>query len=69
LIFFRNYADKFHHYKEEKLLFPMMCEKNEMLQDSIVEEMLENHREFRRLVKQIEDSLLSGNYEQVQPSV
>lgn len=62
--FFRSYADKFHHYKEEKLLFPLMCEKNEMLQDNIVEEMLENHREFRDLVNQIEAALVSANYVQ-----
>lgn len=62
--FFRNYADMFHHNKEEKLLFPLLCEKNEMLQDSIVEEMLENHREFRDLVKLLETAMVSGNYEQ-----
>ena len=61
--FFRNYADKFHHYKEEKLLFPLMCEKNELLENSIIEEMLDNHRDFRELVKQIESAANTGNYE------
>lgn len=61
--FFRNYADKFHHFKEEKLLFPLMCEKNEILRDNIVEEMLDNHRDFRDLVKSIELAVESGNYE------
>ena len=60
--FFRNYADKFHHYKEEKLLFPLMCEKNEMLQESIVSEMLENHQDFRKLVTSIETEVNSDNY-------
>jgi hemerythrin-like domain-containing protein len=60
--FFRNYADKFHHYKEEKLLFPLLCEKNEMLQESIVREMLENHQDFRNLVKLIETEVKSDNY-------
>ncbi|HEY3250054.1 MAG TPA: hemerythrin domain-containing protein [Ignavibacteria bacterium] len=62
--FFRNYADKFHHYKEEKLLFPLMCEKNDMLKDSIIQEMLENHEDFRKLVKSIESAADSGNYEE-----
>jgi hemerythrin-like domain-containing protein len=62
--FFRNYADKYHHYKEEKLLFPLMCEKNEMLKDSIIEEMLENHSDFRKLIISIESSAQSGNYEE-----
>ena len=62
LNFFRNYADKFHHYKEEKLLFPLLCEKNEMLQESIVSEMLENHQDFRNLIKLIETEVNSDNY-------
>jgi len=62
--FFRNYADKFHHYKEEKLLFPLMCKKNEILKDSIIEEMLDNHQNFRKLVKSIESAVESGNYEE-----
>jgi hemerythrin-like domain-containing protein len=61
--FFRNYADKYHHYKEERLLFPLICEKNEMLKDSIIEEMLENHQDFRKLIKSIENSVESGNSE------
>ena len=62
--FFRNYADKFHHYKEEKLLFPLMCERNEILKESIVEEMLDNHQDFRSLVKSIELAAESGNHEE-----
>jgi len=62
--FFRNYADKFHHYKEEKLLFPLMCEKSEMLKYSLIEEMLDNHRDFRKLVLSIESTVNSENYEE-----
>jgi len=62
--FFRNYADKFHHYKEEKLLFPLMSEKNEMLKDSIIEEMLDNHQDFRKLVKSIESAVEMENCEE-----
>ena len=61
--FFRNYADKFHHYKEEKLLFPLMCEKNDTLKENIIEEMLDNHQDFRKLVMSIESAVESGNYE------
>ena len=60
--FFRNYADKYHHYKEEKLLFPLISEKNDMLKDSIIEEMLDNHRDFRNYVKSMESEANSGNY-------
>ena len=63
--FFRNYADKFHHYKEEKLLFPLMCDKNDLLQDSIVEEMLDNHRDFRNIIKSIELAVEQGDCEEI----
>jgi len=62
--FFRNYADKYHHYKEEKLLFPLICEKNDMLKDSIIEEMFDNHRDFRNYVTSIELAVNTGNYAQ-----
>ncbi|MEK6616530.1 MAG: hemerythrin domain-containing protein, partial [Bacteroidota bacterium] len=31
--FFRNYADKYHHFKEEEILFPEMAKRNELLAD------------------------------------
>ncbi len=61
--FFRNYADKFHHYKEEKLLFPLMTERNDSLKDGIISEMLDNHNDFRDMVKAIEQAVNNGNYE------
>ena len=63
--FFRSYADNFHHYKEEKILFPLLCEKNELLKDdSVVEEMLGNHDNFRDIIKSIESAAESGNYKE-----
>jgi len=63
--FFRKYADNFHHYKEEKILFPLLCEKNALLKDdSVVEEMLGNHDNFRDIVKSIESAAESGNYKE-----
>jgi len=61
--FFRGYADNYHHFKEEKILFPLLCEKNPSLKDnSVVEEMLGNHDNFRDKVKSIESNAESGNY-------
>ncbi len=60
--FFRNYADDYHHHKEEKILFPLLCKKNELLkEDSVVEEMLGNHDNFRDIIKAIESAAESGN--------
>jgi len=59
--FFRNYADSYHHQKEEKVLFPEMIKRNEMLEFGVVHEMLENHADFRELLAEIEDSVNDGD--------
>lgn len=63
LNFFKNYADKYHHRKEEDLLFPKMCEKNELLSSGIIGEMLENHSEFREQVGKVRAALEKRDYE------
>lgn len=63
ILFFRNYADKYHHYKEEKILFPEMCKQNELLKEGMVQEMLGNHDDFREMLSDIEKSLASKQYE------
>lgn len=60
--FFRNYADDFHHHKEEKILFPAMKKKNELLGDGVLKEMFDNHEDFRGSIKSIEKSLDEKNY-------
>jgi hemerythrin-like domain-containing protein len=62
IYFFRNYADKFHHYKEEEILFPAMAQKNEIIGEGIVQEMLDNHEDFRSLIKEIENNLDAKQY-------
>lgn len=60
--FFRNYADKYHHFKEEEILFPAMAQKNEIIGGGIIQEMLANHDVFRALIKEIEYCLLQKEY-------
>lgn len=62
LDFFRNYADKYHHHKEEEILFPELCKKNELLESGAIQEMLENHAEFREMLANIEHYLNEKNY-------
>ncbi len=57
IYFFRNYADKYHHYKEEQLLFPKIAEENEVMGMNIIAEMLENHEDFRDYLSEIEENL------------
>lgn len=65
LIFFKTYADEYHHHKEEEVLFPLMLESNEMLGDGVLKEMLENHEEFRDMLDAIAKDLEAGRLPQV----
>lgn len=59
--FFRKYADSYHHYKEEKVLFPEMIKRNEMLEFGVIQEMLENHEDFREMLAEIEQLSNEGD--------
>ncbi len=62
LFFFRRYADKYHHYKEEEVLFPEMCRRNELIADGIVKEMLDNHEDFRNQITGVERAIDQKKY-------
>ncbi len=64
--FFREYADQYHHYKEEQILFPEMSKKNELLEEGVIQEMFEHHTDFRSMIKSIEIFLNSKDYVQAQ---
>lgn len=64
--FFRNYADNYHHQKEEQILFPEMVKANEMLEQGIVFEMFENHSDFRQMISSIENFLNNKDFEKSQ---
>jgi hemerythrin-like domain-containing protein len=60
--FFRQYADHYHHYKEEQILFPDMARKSELMQQGILAEMLDNHEDFRERIRSIELALQTGDH-------
>jgi hemerythrin-like domain-containing protein len=62
ITFFRSFADNYHHYKEELILFPEIAKKNETAAASIVREMNENHEEFRELIRSVEKEAALKNY-------
>ena len=64
--FFRNYADNYHHQKEEQILFPEMVKANEMLEQGIVFEMFENHSDFRQMIASIEKFLEKKEFDKTQ---
>ena len=64
--FFRQYADGFHHHKEEEILFPEMAKKNELLGEGVIKEMFEHHEDFREMIKGIEKFLDAKEYSSAQ---
>ena len=62
LIFFRIYADEYHHHKEEKILFPEMMKKNELLADGVIKEMFDNHAYFRELLQVVALDMEQQNF-------
>ncbi|MBI2662725.1 hemerythrin domain-containing protein [Candidatus Woesearchaeota archaeon] len=61
--FIRNYADKFHHAKEEDILFKEFnkCAEEGCVHCNPVEQMLVEHDEGRRYVKMMESGLNEKN--------
>ncbi len=63
--FIRNYADKFHHAKEEEILFKQFCKNESELHCNPVEQMLYEHKEGRNFVRGIEIGLEKRNKNQI----
>ncbi len=59
--FIRNYADKFHHAKEEKILFVELCKEEVRMPCNPVEQMLYEHDSGRRFVTGLEEGLKENN--------
>src|SRR3989344_3946872 len=55
--FIRNYADKFHHAKEEDILFKELCKPSVEMHCNPVEQMLYEHDLGRGFVKSMEEGL------------
>jgi hemerythrin-like domain-containing protein len=53
----KNYADGYHHAKEENLFFPFMVQKGYSTEHGPVSVMLHEHEEGRRLVREMSDAI------------
>lgn len=60
--FFREYADRFHHQKEEQVLFPEMARRDVQLEGGVLQEMLDQHGEFRVALASIEQDADRGDW-------
>ncbi|MFB6341126.1 hemerythrin domain-containing protein [Saccharicrinis sp. FJH62] len=63
--FIKNYADKFHHAKEEDILFKAMLENEDCMHCNPVPVMLHEHEEGRDFVRGMEDGLSGSDKEKV----
>lgn len=54
----KNFADKFHHGKEENMLFPLLIQKGFSVNQEPVAVMLSEHVEGRNFLKGIESNLI-----------
>lgn len=66
LDFFAEYADTYHHIKEEKVLFPILEESEHAAVIAIVTELIDHHQQFRELLVEIRHDLTEKNYRVVQ---
>lgn len=59
--FIRNYADKFHHAKEENVLFVELCKDTVQMHCNPIQQMLYEHDLGRNFVKNMEEGLKENN--------
>src|SRR3989344_1391468 len=63
--FIRNYADKFHHAKEEEILFVELCKPTTQMHCNPTEQMLHEHELGRKFVKGLGEALSKNNREKI----
>lgn len=63
--FIRNYADKFHHAKEEDILFKELCKDTVQMHCNPVEQMLYEHKEGRNFVTGMEEGVKEADKDKV----
>jgi len=61
--FFREYADSYHHRKEEDVLFPAIKNHPDFILQEIIDEFEQHHEDFRDYTKEIEEAVIEGDFE------
>jgi len=62
IVFFREYADGYHHHKEEQVLFPAINEHPDFILQEIIDEFNEHHEDFRAYAAEIKEAIIEKNY-------
>jgi hemerythrin-like domain-containing protein len=60
--FYGEYADGYHHHKEEEILFPAVSDHPDFTLHEIVEEFLNHHESFREYAAEIREGLEEKDY-------
>ncbi|MBI3141220.1 MAG: hemerythrin domain-containing protein [Bacteroidetes bacterium] len=60
--FFREYADGYHHRKEEEILFPAIMDHPDFVLHGIIEEFETHHEDFREYAREIMEALDDKDY-------
>lgn len=63
IYFLKEYSDKYHHHKEEEILFPELCNHPDFLLQEIIDELLEHHEMFREYTREIEEAIADNQFE------
>lgn len=63
--FIKNYADGYHHIKEEDILFKSMLEQIDNMHCNPIPVMLNEHDAGRRFVKGLEEGLINSDEQQI----
>ena len=62
ITFFREYADGFHHRKEEDVLFPTINDHPDFVLQEIIEEFETHHEDFRDYTVAIDEAIAEEDY-------
>lgn len=60
--FFREYADGYHHRKEEDVLFPAIKDHPDFVLQDIIDEFETHHEDFREYATEIVESVNEGRF-------
>lgn len=63
ITFFREYADEYHHRKEEEVLFPAVYNHPDFVLQGIIDEFEQHHESFRDYTQEVEVAIAEGDYE------
>ncbi len=62
ILFFRNFTELYHHPKEERVLYPILKNRAEKMNDRFIYELCDNHDDFKALIADIENYFESRDY-------